>query len=120
MEGSRLRDIVFDCAKPLDLAAFWAAALGYQPLRDDAATDPSDVCIVPFTEGPRVWFCQVPEPKTAKNRVHLDVQLRYGEQIDWLVGLGARVLRPLGAVAGEKWAIMADPEDNEFCAFPAD
>jgi hypothetical protein len=128
---ARLRSIVFDCAKPAPLARFWAAALGYsvrpydeediQRLReagiDDVEHDPS-VVIDPPGDGPNVWFNHVPEPKSGKNRVHIDINLQSVEEIDRLVELGARILRPLGAVEDEPWVILADPEGNEFCAFP--
>ena len=128
---SRLRDICFDCAHPASLARFWAAALNYtvRPysadhlayLRAQGIDSPEDdpaVVIDPPDQGPRIWFNRVPEGKVVKNRVHIDINLERADQIEWLVGLGAHVLRPLGAVADEPWAIMADPEGNEFCAFP--
>ena len=131
MADARLRSVVFDCAKPSALARFWAAALGYsmrpydvaeiQRLReagiDDIEDDPA-VVIDPPGDGPNVWFNRVPEPKSGKNRVHIDINLQSVDEIDRLVELGARILRPLGAVEDEPWAILADPEGNEFCAFP--
>ncbi len=131
MEGSRLRSVVFDCAHPASLARFWAEILGYRQrpydeveisrLRamgiEDVDDDPS-VVIDPPGDGPTIWFDRVPEGKIVKNRVHLDINLGSAEALDRLVQLGARVLRPLGAVPGEPWAIMADPEGNEFCVFP--
>jgi hypothetical protein len=131
MTMRRLRSIVIDCARPAALARFWADVLGYtvRPydeaalarLRaagiDDIAADPS-VAILPQDDGPTLWFNLVPEPKVAKNRVHIDVNLENLAQLDHLVGLGARILRPLGAVPNEPWVILADPEGNEFCAFP--
>jgi hypothetical protein len=130
--GRRLRSIVFDCRRPAALARFWAEALGYsvRPYRDediewlrargidDVEDDPSVVIEPPGGQGPTVWFNEVPEDKVAKNRVHVDVDLDALEDIDRFVALGARVLRPLGDVPGEDWAVLADPEGNEFCAFP--
>jgi hypothetical protein len=130
---SRLRDIVIDCARPSALAAFWAEVLGYRvaPYDEveiarlkaagihDIADDPS-VMIEPPDGGPRICFVLVPEPKTAKNRVHLDVNLRSGETLDWLVSLGATVVRPIGATAGPDGVVLLDPEGNEFCAFLPD
>jgi hypothetical protein len=80
-------------------------------------SDP-EVGIVPprGVPGPVVYFNEVPEPKTVKNRVHLDVWLP-GDRIDPLVGLGARVLRPPDEEID--WWVVADPEGNEFCAFAA-
>jgi hypothetical protein len=83
----------------------------------DIEDDPS-VAIDPPRDGPTVWFNRVPEGKVVKNRVHIDVNLESAEEIGRLVERGARVLRPLGAEPREDWAIMADPEGNEFCAFP--
>jgi predicted enzyme related to lactoylglutathione lyase len=79
--------------------------------------DPS-VVLDPEGDGPTIWFNRVPEPKVTKNRVHIDVNLTGEDEIERLVARGATVLRPLGAVPDEPWAIMADPEGNEFCAFP--
>ena len=132
MARSRLRDIVVDCARPSQLAAFWAEVLGYQ-IRpyddaeiarlkaagiDDVADDPSVAVDAP-DGGPNIWFERVPEPKTVKNRVHLDVNLRTGETIDWLIGLGATIISPAGSTPGQHWTVLTDPEGNEFCAFLA-
>jgi hypothetical protein len=128
---SRLRDIVVDCVRPSLLAAFWAEVLGYRvrPYDDaeiarlraagivDIADDPT-VPIDPPDGGPSIFFVQVPEPKVVKNRMHLDVNLRSADELDWLVRLGARILRPIGASAGPDGVVLADPEGNEFCAFP--
>jgi hypothetical protein len=127
----RLRSIVFDCARPAALARFWADVLGYTVRPYDEAArarlraagienpeeDPS-VVILPPEDGPTIWFNRVPEPKSTKNRVHLDINLERLEQLDHLVERGARILRPLGAAPNEPWVILADPEGNEFCAFP--
>jgi predicted enzyme related to lactoylglutathione lyase len=132
MARSRLRDIVVDCARPSALAAFWAEVLDYQirPYDDaeiarlkaaginDVTDDPSVRLDAP-DGGPGIWFERVPEPKTVKNRVHLDVNLRPGETLDWLVSLGATIIRPVGTTPGQRWTVLADPEGNEFCAFLA-
>ena len=131
MERPRLRSIVFDCADPARLARFWAEVLGYRVrpydqaalarLReagiDDVEDDPS-VVIDPPGEGPTIWFDKVPEGKVVKNRVHLDVNLTSVGELERLAQLGARVVRPFGEVPEDRWAIMADPEGNKFCAFP--
>ncbi|HZU13800.1 MAG TPA: VOC family protein [Chloroflexota bacterium] len=126
---SRLRSVVFDCAHPAALARFWAAVLGFT-LRpyDDAElarlrslgltpeTDPN-VVLDPPGPGPTIWFNRVPEPKAGKNRVHIDIKLDGLEDVERLVSLGARILRPPDGARREEWFIMADPEGNEFCAF---
>jgi hypothetical protein len=60
----------------------------------------------------------VPEPKTAKNRVHLDVRVgadHVGEQVDRLIARGATFLHK-GSQGPHEWVTLADPEGNEFCA----
>jgi predicted enzyme related to lactoylglutathione lyase len=128
----RIRSIVFDCARPSALARFWAEVLGYRVreyseqdlawLReqgfDGPEDDPSVAIDPPDDRLPTIWFNRVPEPKKVKNRVHLDVNLGDAAEADQVLGLGATVVRPFGAVEGEDWAIFADPEGNEFCVFP--
>jgi len=122
---ARIRDVVFDCRHPASLARFWAAALdGYavapydeaerDRLRAAGIDDPEDdptVLVEPVAGGtPRLWFQLVPEPKIAKNRVHLDLACAdVRAEAGRLTGLGARML-----AEHEHWATMADPEDNEF------
>jgi hypothetical protein len=127
---TRLRSIVVDCERPSKLAQFWAEVLGYRvrpydeaeiaKLKaagiDDIADDPSVAVDAP--DGSlNVWFERVPEPKTVKNRVHLDVNLRPGESVEWLVSRGATVVRPAYTTPDQRWTVMADPEGNEFCVF---
>lgn len=117
---SNLRDICFDCADQHRVARFWAEALGYTIRAQDgeeAADDP--VALEPVDGGLRIWFNKVSEPKVAKNRVHIDINLPDESEILRLVELGAHVLREIRDDDGTLWwTIMADPEGNEFCAFP--
>ena len=107
--------LVIDCAEPERLARFWAAALGYVP-------EPP-----PAGRGPRIWFQVVPEAKTIKNRLHIDVQASGGRQIPLeirreQVDAAARRLARLGATmiavsqeGADHYAVaMRDPEGNEF------
>ncbi|MFI6565334.1 VOC family protein [Streptomyces sp. NPDC050534] len=67
--------------------------------------------------GRRLLFQRVPEPKSVKNRLHLDLHPGEGRrdgEVERLEGLGASVLRQVKEPAGE-WVVMADPEGNEFC-----
>ncbi len=136
--------VVFDCADPRRLAIFWASALGYsrqpppegfdswerwaeeQKIPEDEWGS-MDAVVDPAGTGPRLFFHRVPEPKTTKNRVHLDVnvgggmgtpleerRVRVDAEADRLTGEGATVLRPLEE-RGEYFVVMADPEGNEFC-----
>ncbi|MET3960965.1 hypothetical protein ABIE44_000899 [Marmoricola sp. OAE513] len=108
-----------------DLSRFWAAATGCeqkffvgQPEGGDRPSDPTDPGdVVGVEEGMNIAICPVPEPRTVKHRVHLDV---HTDSVDSLVALGATVLRPQDAPSvpgGIRWTIMADPEGGDFCAF---
>jgi hypothetical protein len=137
--------ITFDCADPDALCRFWAEALGYQlqPPPPGFATwdDFLDSVGVPEDQrntrsaalpvdgsGPRLFFQQVPEGKTAKNRVHLDVRSAPGlegdermaaleEECARLVALGAERTRRVEPQPPMEagFIVMADPEGNEFC-----
>jgi predicted enzyme related to lactoylglutathione lyase len=125
-----IKSITFDCARPAPLARFWAAVLGYEVraygddelarLRamgvDDVEDDPS-VAIDPVDgSGPTMFFTKVPEPKAAKNRVHLDLQpgRTMEDEVRRITDLGATVVRTF-AEEERRWTVMTDPEGNEFC-----
>ena len=126
-----LRSIVVDCARPPELAQFWAQLLGWHVrpyTQEDVAslaergltpeTDPS-VCVdPPDASFPTLWFNAVPEPKIGKVRIHIDVNVVDSAATEELTELGARVVER--HPGGERWTIMADPEGNEFCVFPMD
>jgi hypothetical protein len=122
---ARLRDIVVDCHHPASLARFWVAVLdGYAVapydedelarMRAKGIDGPEDDPTVLVEGGPgqvRYWFTQVPEPRTVKNRVHLDLAAADPEaELARLVALGARVLGDF-----PDWTTLADIEGNEFC-----
>ena len=105
--------LVFDCADPVAVATFWAAALGYEL----AVADPEDSHIVdPSGHTQGIFFQRVPEPKTVKNRMHLDVRPTGSmqQEVDRLLELGATV-RGFIEVEGSFWTQMRDVEGNEFC-----
>jgi hypothetical protein len=109
-------ELVVDCADPEAIAGWWAARTGATVHRREGAPFVwlEDVPGFPY---PYWVFGPVPEPKTVKNRVHWDVNLRDASVPD-LVAAGATVLRPPDAEI--RWTVLADPEGNEFCAFAAD
>lgn len=111
-----LECVTLDCADPRLLAAFWAAALRYtvREVKDDW------VVVQPVEgEGPVLGFQCVPEPKTGKNRVHLDIRtagaITLEEEKARLVALGAQAIRLIAEGPGNTHWIMQDPEGNEFC-----
>lgn len=121
-----LSDVVIDCGHPASLARFWAAALdGYSvALYDDeelarlrwiGIDDPEDdpTVLVESAAGPRLWFQRVPEPKVAKNRLHLDLRAEDPDaEAQRLLALGAR-LAP--EQPNDTLIALHDPEGNEFC-----
>jgi hypothetical protein len=116
MAIATFRDIVIDCADPVTLATFWSEVLGFPVgARDD---DGEQVRLDSPDNAFRIWLVRVPEPKTAKNRVHIDVNLAPGMGLEQLEQLGAKVIHPFGWLPDIPWAVLADPEGNEFCAFP--
>ena len=112
----RLYEIVVDTGDSPEeahrLAAWWAEVLGGRLV--DTERGFSYVDRVPGAPYDSLDFIPVPEPKTVKNRVHLDVTTA---DLDALVAAGATVLRAQDADLG--WTVLADPAGNEFCAFPA-
>jgi hypothetical protein len=127
---TRLKGVVLDARHAPSLARFWATVLGYEiapyteeDLRDLASrgrtpdSDPEVLVLPPDgSDAPPLFVIEVPEGKAGKNRLHLDVWLP-GQDVGPLVGLGARVLRAPDEEID--WWVVADPEGNEFCAFPA-
>lgn len=137
--------VVIDCADPHVLADWWAETLGWTVEPQDAAfirrmidegyaTD-DDTRVyrgrLVWKEGSaitrgadreaadylRVLFQAVPEPRTVKNRVHLDIQVGADDmrrQLDALVARGAKVLHS-GRQGPQVWTTLSDPEGNEFC-----
>ncbi|MBO1754468.1 VOC family protein [Allobranchiibius sp. CTAmp26] len=138
--------ITYDCADPDRLARFWAAMLGYQLQPPPKGFESWDEALASFGvppqerndrsailpldgAGPRLFFQRVPETKTVKNRIHLDVRAAPGVQGEArMIALeaGAERARALGAtrlyrvepdptVMESGFITMADPEGNEFC-----
>jgi glyoxalase superfamily protein len=138
--------LVIDCADPEPLARFWAAALGYafEPppagfadwdeywrdvgVPEDELGLGDDLIVDPDRRRPRIWFQVVPERKTIKNRLHLDIHVSGGRAVPLevrrqrvdaeaqrLVGLGATIARVLFEEGIDHYGVaMRDPEGNEF------
>jgi hypothetical protein len=107
MTIAEFKDICVDAGAPARVGPFWAEILGltWRPSPDGGRlTGP--------TPRQTIWVNEVSEPRTVKNRVHLDV---YAERLADLVALGAAVVLPEGD--DRHWTVMADPDGGEFCAF---
>ncbi len=142
--------LTIDCRKPPVLVAFWVELLGYEPAPPpdghatwndwylsigvpadelDLESDGTDRIIDPTGQGPKIWFQWVPEEKSIKNRLHIDVMVggdrsdpfsvrrdRVEARVGELEALGASVVeRHDQPIEGHYHVIMADPEGNEFC-----
>jgi catechol 2,3-dioxygenase-like lactoylglutathione lyase family enzyme len=115
---SRIRHITFDCVAWQPLVEFWSAALGYadDPDNPNSADDPEGL-IVPPDGGPGLLFIPVPEGKTVKNRVHLDLEpsTTRDEEVERLLGLGATLYEDHRRPDGTGFVTLRDPEGNELC-----
>ena len=120
--GLVLKDICIDVASPWQTKDFWSLALGYSHAGfDDEDREwfaslgrTPETCHTLKLEGDGVpvWLNEVPEPKTAKSRVHLDV---IGVPVADLVAAGATIVREPDEDIS--WTVMLCPDGNEFCAF---
>ncbi|MFG2044806.1 VOC family protein [Dactylosporangium sp. NPDC048998] len=141
--------LAIDCADPDRLVPFWARALGYVPAEPPAGHaswreyylsigvpeaelgggDAVDRLVDPTGRGPAIWFQVVPEGKSVKNRLHLDLKVGGGQAVPLperrrrvdakaaeLVASGATIVRVNESTEPEHYAVlMGDPEGNEFC-----
>jgi predicted enzyme related to lactoylglutathione lyase len=109
--ASRWEQIVVDSEDPGRLARWWAEALGYQIVHEE----PDEVEIRRSAdEMPGLLFGTSPDPKTVKNRLHIDLRPDDQEaEVERLVNMGAR---PVDIGQHDvSWVVLADPEGNEFC-----
>jgi predicted enzyme related to lactoylglutathione lyase len=106
--------LVLDCQDPELLADFWATALGYVRL---GAAGNYVLLVDPDNTRPKLLLQRVPEPKSAKNRMHLDIVTPdIKAKAARLVAAGAQQVSPAAiSEHGSTWFLMADPEGNEFC-----
>ncbi|MGC5531364.1 VOC family protein [Streptomyces sp. SR-10] len=122
--ASKFTELAIDCADPAGLARFWCSVLDYE-VRDEDAEE-GVVTIGPRAaaeaEGrpgpvpPVLTFARVPEGKSVKNRLHIDVSpsdREQGDEVRRLIGLGA--CRADVGQGDASWIVLTDPEGNEFC-----
>ncbi len=109
-----LRMVCFDAADPPALAGFWASLLG-----GEMSVDGEGDAWVTVGSGPRLDFLRVPEVKTLKNRLHLDIAVTNVElATSEALALGASLAGDVHH--GGPWQVLRDPEGNEFCLLPPD
>ena len=115
--AARLTEIVVDASDPGRLARFWGEVLGW-PVIDEEDRGFSWISASgDYTANPMIVFVPVPEAKSVKNRVHLDVNPSGNDQdveLQRLLALGA-TRADVGQSDDVPWVVLADPEGNEFC-----
>ena len=122
--ASRFTEVIMDCRDLETMTTFWSQALGYQEIGSGdgwvaigpGGDQPTAEALRHRAQPPNLAFVAVPEHKTVKNRLHLDltpIDRSQADEVDRLVALGARTID-----IGQRdvpWVVMADPENNEFC-----
>ncbi|WP_340375064.1 VOC family protein [Streptomyces sp. SS7] len=110
---SAIRHVTIDCSDAYAVGLFWSEVLG-MPLQDEDKPGDEEALI----KGAGLLFVTVPEAKTIKNRVHLDLEPQdrtRDEEVERLLALGATLVADRRRPDGTGWALLADPEGNEFC-----
>ncbi|MFF4532249.1 VOC family protein [Streptomyces sp. NPDC001407] len=113
--ASLIGHVTVDCADPYRLASFWAEVLGGSLADEDLPGDPEAWAI---TGSAKLLFVSVPEPKSRKNRLHLDLQPQdrtRDAEVERLLSLGATVAGDHRRPDGTGWVTLSDIEGNEFC-----
>lgn len=116
---ARIHNITFDCHDPFVIGGFWAEVLGFtdDPANPNNPGDTEYLIVDPTGHHPGLLFIGVPEAKSVKNRIHLDLQPAEGRDaaVERLLALGGTVVDDRRTSDGAGWVVMADPEGNELC-----
>lgn len=108
-----------DCADAFALSRWWQQVLDYVEDANDPNLPGHEECLIMSRdERHRVLFIEVPDAKPGKNRIHFDLRPVDGsrdEELERLIGLGAKPVDDLRRPDGTGWMVLADPEGNEFC-----
>ena len=114
--SSRIQNISVDCSDPFVLARFWSQVLD-RPVHPDNDPGDDEVGVMLDEDDRELLFLRVPEGKAVKNRLHLCLQPEQPREreVERLLGLGASLLDDRRNPDGSGWAVLADPEGNEFC-----
>jgi predicted enzyme related to lactoylglutathione lyase len=114
--SSSILNVTFDCSDAALVARFWTEVTRWPCSKREMPGNPYWVVGAPDGAGPRLVFVTVPEPKTVKNRVHLDLVPDGSQAVELarLESLGARVIDDRRQATPGGWVVLADPEGNEF------
>jgi predicted enzyme related to lactoylglutathione lyase len=112
---SSVLNVSVDCADPYTLCRFWSQVTGKPVPEEDQPGN--DECGIELEGGIDLLFLRVPEPKTVKNRLHVCLQPDgpRDDEVERILGLGATLVDDRRNADGTGWAVLADPEGNEFC-----
>ncbi len=117
--ASRTSNFCIDAADPWAQVRWWAQVLDDFRLVEDPEMGPdAEECWLVGPDDREMIFLRVPEPKTVKNRMHVCVRptdRSRDEEVDRIVALGATVVDDRREGPDKGWAVLADPEGNEFC-----
>jgi predicted enzyme related to lactoylglutathione lyase len=107
----RWTELVIDANDPVRLAGFWSQVLDY-PITDQG----EHYAAIEGPSGPSIVFVRVPEPKTVKGRIHIDVNATDRDQMDEVARIKELGATDVDVGQGDvSWVVLADPEGNEFC-----
>lgn len=121
----QIKQVTFDCADPYALSRFWAQVTGWPDDPSEPNAPGDDMCWLgmPASAGPGLLFQKVPEGKTVKNRLHLDIAPvgnTRDKEVERLLAIGATLYDDQRRPDGTGWVVLADPEGNEFCVERSD
>ena len=121
---SRISHTSIDARDACAQSRWWSAVLGMHEDPRDPNLPGHQECMIFSADGrTRLLFIEVPEAKTGKNRLHLDLRPVHGtreQEVDRLLGLGARLVADHRRPDGSGWMTLTDPEGNEFCVLLGD
>ncbi|HET9648941.1 MAG TPA: VOC family protein [Microlunatus sp.] len=116
---SFISHLTIDAHHPYALSRWWSGVLDFHEDPDDPNLPEHDECMIVSPDGgTRLLFIAVPDEKSVKNRLHLDLRPTEGtrdEELQRLLAAGAQVFDDLRRPDGLGWVVLTDPEGNEFC-----
>jgi hypothetical protein len=122
--SSRISHTTVDCHNAYELSAWWCQVLGYTYVPGDPNEAGDEECmIIDAGTGHQVLFIEVPDGKTAKNRVHFDLvptDRARDAEVERVRAMGATLIADRRRPDGTGWAVLGDPEGNEFCVLRSD
>lgn len=115
--GILILNVTFDCSDAASTARFWSEVTAWPCAKEEMPGNPYWVVASSAQDSPRLVFVDVPEAKSVKNRVHLDLLpdgASQDQEVDRILSLGASIVDDRRHATPGGWVVMADPEGNEF------